>query len=325
MRAWVSAPDVPAGHWIAEREVVPPARVGEERLRPMARHPLDEVPTTALASLARTARMNPPRSTAYSWRGFSSPRWVARARDPVAGRHVGAPRPTRASTPADAFPRPRSRPRRWPPTSSSTSWRIARRSKHQLAQNPRHGARDLRGGLRAGARASDQLAPHRAVVRARGAADPAACSPVRVRRCASSSGWSRTTPSSASRATGPACSTRWPQVEDHFGALAPLFTAGKTGDAFVAYQDVLRALAAQLGSSAPPAGKPAAGKPGGRGAPTAAARPGAASDTDPALPSRPHRAPVASGTTGLAIATGTADAAAPRWGRSIAGWPTTAR
>jgi len=112
------------------------------------------------------------------------------------------------------------------------------------------------------------------------------------------------------------------QVEDHFGALAPLFTAGKTGDAFVAYQDVLRALAAQLGSSAPPAGKPAAGKPGGAGAPTAAARPGAASDTGPALPARPHRAPVARGTTGLAIATARPTPPAPRWGRSMPGWPT---
>jgi len=44
-------------------------------------------------------------------------------------------------------------------------------------------------------------------------------------------------------------------IEDRFGALAAVFVAGKQGDAFVAYQDVLRDLAAQLAAPAP-AGKP---------------------------------------------------------------------
>src|SRR6185436_8503284 len=44
-------------------------------------------------------------------------------------------------------------------------------------------------------------------------------------------------------------------VEDRFGPVAAVFTAGKTGDAFVAYQDVLRDLAARLSGPAP-AGTP---------------------------------------------------------------------
>jgi hypothetical protein len=47
------------------------------------------------------------------------------------------------------------------------------------------------------------------------------------------------------------------EVEERFGALAELFAAGKTGDAFAAYQDVLRELAARLASAAP-AGSPGA-------------------------------------------------------------------
>jgi hypothetical protein len=57
------------------------------------------------------------------------------------------------------------------------------------------------------------------------------------------------------------------EVEERFGALAGLFVAGKKGDAFVAYQDVLRDLAARLASGAP------AEKPG---AAAGAAGPGAA-------------------------------------------------
>ena len=45
-------------------------------------------------------------------------------------------------------------------------------------------------------------------------------------------------------------------IEDRCGALAAVFVAGKHGDAFVAYQDVLRDLAARL-AVPPPAGKPA--------------------------------------------------------------------
>ncbi len=44
-------------------------------------------------------------------------------------------------------------------------------------------------------------------------------------------------------------------LEDRFGALSAVFIAGKQGDAFVAYQDVLRDLATQLAAPAP-AGKP---------------------------------------------------------------------
>jgi len=94
-------------------------------------------------------------------------------------------------------------------------------------------------------------------------------------------------------------------VEDHFGALAPLFTAGKTGDAFVAYQDVLRVLAAQLGSSAPPAGK-GAGKPAGS---SGAGKPGAAAnDTGPGAASAALTARLSpAGTMALALATGATD------------------
>lgn len=74
-------------------------------------------------------------------------------------------------------------------------------------------------------------------------------------------------------------------VEDHFGALAPLFAAARPagkpgspapaagGDAFVAYQDVLRELAARLAAPSP-AGRPGAGKPTGK----PAGKPGAGSD-----------------------------------------------
>jgi len=55
-------------------------------------------------------------------------------------------------------------------------------------------------------------------------------------------------------------------VEDHFGALSTLLAAGKSGDAFVGYQDVLRTLAAGLGAP-PPATRPA---PAGGGAPGSA-------------------------------------------------------
>jgi hypothetical protein len=55
-------------------------------------------------------------------------------------------------------------------------------------------------------------------------------------------------------------------VEDHFGTLGALLAAGKNGDAFVGYQDVLRTLAAGLGAP-PPASKPA---PAGGGAPGSA-------------------------------------------------------
>jgi len=49
-------------------------------------------------------------------------------------------------------------------------------------------------------------------------------------------------------------------VEDHYGPLAQLFVAGKAGDAFAAYQDVLRALGTQLAA-------PAAARPGAAAAP----------------------------------------------------------
>jgi type VI secretion system protein ImpL len=60
-------------------------------------------------------------------------------------------------------------------------------------------------------------------------------------------------------------------VEDHFGTLSALLTAGKSGDAFAAYQDILRTLASKLAAPAPaptPTERPAAG---------GAAAPGAAS------------------------------------------------
>ena len=52
-------------------------------------------------------------------------------------------------------------------------------------------------------------------------------------------------------------------VEDHYGPLAALFVAGKAGDAFAAYQDVLRALGTQLAA-------PAQARPGATGAAPAA-------------------------------------------------------
>lgn len=55
-------------------------------------------------------------------------------------------------------------------------------------------------------------------------------------------------------------------VEDHYGGLAALLAAGKNGDPFIGYQDVLRTLAGGLGAT-PPAAKPA---PAGAGAPGAA-------------------------------------------------------
>ncbi|TMQ12728.1 MAG: hypothetical protein E6J90_30290 [Deltaproteobacteria bacterium] len=55
-------------------------------------------------------------------------------------------------------------------------------------------------------------------------------------------------------------------IEDRFGALAPLFVAGKTGEPFVAYQDVLRELAMRLAAPQPAsAGKPS-DAPGAAGA-----------------------------------------------------------
>jgi len=54
-------------------------------------------------------------------------------------------------------------------------------------------------------------------------------------------------------------------VEDHYGGLAALFVAGKAGDAFAGYQDVLRALGTQLVA-------PATGKPGAAAAPAQTAQ-----------------------------------------------------
>jgi hypothetical protein len=106
-------------------------------------------------------------------------------------------------------------------------------------------------------------------------------------------------------------------VEDRFAALAPLFAparaAGKPGspqaaggDAFVAYQDALRALAAALGSppaAAAPAARPAAkgsARPGASDAAPGAASPGAAAE---ALTARLSPA----GALALAAVTGAAD------------------
>ncbi|HEX3478867.1 MAG TPA: hypothetical protein VHT91_27785 [Kofleriaceae bacterium] len=103
-------------------------------------------------------------------------------------------------------------------------------------------------------------------------------------------------------------------VEDRFGALAALFAAAKPagksaagGDAFVAYQDALRALAAALGSppaaaapAARPGARPAAAKPGASDAAPGAAGPGAAAE---ALTARLSPA----GALALAVATGAPD------------------
>jgi hypothetical protein len=51
-------------------------------------------------------------------------------------------------------------------------------------------------------------------------------------------------------------------VEEHFGTLPGLLTAGKAGDAFVAYQDVLRTLGASLAAPAPAGKTPAEAGPG---------------------------------------------------------------
>lgn len=86
-------------------------------------------------------------------------------------------------------------------------------------------------------------------------------------------------------------------VEDHFGGLVPLFAAGKSGDPFVAYQDVLRDLAARIGAPAAVAGKPGAARPGAADAGAGAAGEALTARLSPA------------GSLALAAATGAADPA----------------